>query len=194
MNGDHENDVGDVRYDRMHIGTVVDRNDPKKLGRVKVRVPGLLEPSSGWAFPLGSPGGGGKGRGFKWVPKNNAEVAVFFKNGDPAAPYYMPAHWGAPGGESELPGLPEFEDPDVHGFETDAFLFRIDDRPGKESLLFKAKKSGDFIEIDGSTTTGPGIQIQATAALLIEVLGLINLQSARVVINGRTVSDGPQTI
>ena len=34
-------------------GTVVDRNDPEQLGRLRLRVPGLLgDAVTGWAWPV----------------------------------------------------------------------------------------------------------------------------------------------
>lgn len=193
MSGDHENDVGDVRYSRIHEGPIVDRNDPMGLGRVKVRVPGFLEPSSGWALPVGSPGGGGRGVGFKWVPPLGAEVAIYFKNGDPDAPRYLPGFWGAPSGKTiETPG--EEKDPDVHVLETKQFLLRIDDRDGHEGWTLTFKRTGDFVEFDGTTATGPGFQVSAGAAIYLKCLGLIALEGLKVTVNDRPVSDGPQSI
>ena len=45
-------------------------------------VPGILEPHSGWAWPLGTCGGGMRDRGFFAVPEVGAEVAVFFNQGE----------------------------------------------------------------------------------------------------------------
>ena len=43
----------------MFWGSVIRNDDPEKLGRVKVFIPGLLEPQSPWAWPVGFPGSGG---------------------------------------------------------------------------------------------------------------------------------------
>lgn len=40
----------------FRLGYVTARDDPEKLLRVKVCVPGLLEPHSDWAWQLGSGG------------------------------------------------------------------------------------------------------------------------------------------
>ncbi len=88
----------------LQMGYVPHREDPEQLGRVRVCVPGLLEPHSPWAFPLGTSGGGSKGYGLFAVPQLGAEVAVFFKEGgDLGAPYYSCGHWGKPGGVSKVP-------------------------------------------------------------------------------------------
>ena len=74
-------DDGEVRYPGLYIGEVVDREDPEGIGRVRVRIPGLVEPASNWAFPLGTVGGGSDRRGFYSVPEKGAEVGVLFTTG-----------------------------------------------------------------------------------------------------------------
>ncbi|MCP4607052.1 MAG: hypothetical protein GY847_42155, partial [Proteobacteria bacterium] len=90
------------RYHGMHLGYVTDREDPEQLGRVRVCVPGLLEPHSAWAWPLGTSGGGSKNRGFFAVPEVGADVAVFFARGNLDRPHYLSAHFGIVEGESEV--------------------------------------------------------------------------------------------
>jgi hypothetical protein len=45
-----EFDTDDPRYTALYIDEVVDRDDPEGLGRVRVRIPGLVDPE----FPLGT--------------------------------------------------------------------------------------------------------------------------------------------
>ena len=73
-----EFDTDDPRYTALYIGEVVDRDDPEGLGRVRLRIPGLVDPASSWAFPLGTVGGGSDRRGFFSVPEKGAEVGVLF--------------------------------------------------------------------------------------------------------------------
>jgi hypothetical protein len=194
----HENEHGDVRFFAMHVGEVVDRNDPEILGRVRVRVPGLMDDAGPWAWPLGMPGGGKGQRGFKMVPRLNAEVAVFFKGGDPDAPYYIAAQWGKPGGQSELPtdakDLAADESPDVDVLETERYMVTIDNRHGHETLRLKDKASGDMIEMDGTSATGPGITIFGNAAVYIKSNGAFVVDALSAVINGRKIVDGAQNI
>ena len=99
MTSRFDDDLEQPRHYGLHIGYVTDRNDPEQLGRVRVCVPGLLEPHSGWAWPLGTSGGGSKNRGFFAVPEVNAEVAVWFNQGDLCGDlFYLAAQWGKPGG------------------------------------------------------------------------------------------------
>jgi uncharacterized protein involved in type VI secretion and phage assembly len=190
-----EFDTDDPRYTALYLGEVVDREDPEGLGRVRVRIPGLVEPASAWAFPLGTVGGGSDRRGFFSVPEKGAEVGVLFHQGDVDHPFYLCGHWGKPGGKAEVPeparDLPKEEAPQVRAFETSRFLLVFDDRAGKEAFLVKDKKSGDQLEFDGAAM---GITIKATAGLVLKADGLVNIEGAAVQINGRLVLPGRKAI
>jgi hypothetical protein len=193
-----DNDIGDIRFRAMQTGTVYDRNDPKNLGRVKITIPGLADgPSTGWALPLGL-GGGAPQRGLKFVPALGAEVAVFFKGGDPDAPYYLSSNWGVPNGTTEMPtdatGLSSTDAPDVHCIETARYKITIDDRADSPGMRFVDKNSGDTIVFDGSSKTGPGILIKGTASVFIQTDGAFIVESSMVVINGRTLAEGSTQI
>jgi uncharacterized protein involved in type VI secretion and phage assembly len=155
---------------------------------VRVRIPGLVEPASAWAFPLGTVGGGSDGRGFFAVPEVGAEVGVLFRQGDVDHPYYLCGHWGKPGGASEVPSparaVSSGDAPKVRAFETRRFVLVFDDREGQEGLRIADKTSGDQIEFDGEAM---GITIKATSALLLQANGLIRIEGTTVVINGRLV-------
>lgn len=184
----------------MYVGTVTRNDDPKKLGRVKVRVPGLLEPESGWALPLGTHGGT-KSRGAYSPPEVRADVAVFFNQGDVDQPYYLGAHWGEPGGKAETPGpvggykgANDPEDPtsitpaDAHKvptvFEGERYLIYVDERAGKERLVIRDKKLDDEVEMDGAKG---GISIRATSGIYLKSDGALVIDTLSCVINGRTV-------
>lgn len=130
----------DPLYSVMHMGTVADRSDPEKLGRVRLIVPGIFQATapSPWAWPLGTLKGGSAQRGAFFVPEKGADVAVFFKMGDPEQPHYLAGHWGKPDGTSEIP-TSTVGDPDVGAIETKNFLIVFDDRSGSEQLLIKDK-------------------------------------------------------
>lgn len=190
-----EFDTDDPRYTGLYLGQVVDRADPERLGRVRVRVPGLLEPASAWAFPLGTVGGGSDRRGFFAVPELGAEVGVLFHQGDPDHPFYLAAHWGRPDDSTELPeparDLSPAETPQVRAFETARFLLVFDDRAGHEALVIRDKRSGDQIELDGASM---GITIKATSALILKADGLVSIEGTAVQIAGRLVLPGTKPI
>jgi hypothetical protein len=206
--------MGDNRFFAMYIGVVVDRADPKRLGRVRVRIPGVIEPKSAWAWPLGSAGGGGKRLGGKRVPPLGAEVAVFFNQGDPDAPWYLTAQWGLvpnengepvteiPGGnydpddwdkpESERRELTAEEAADVHVDETRDFVIVVDERQDKARYYIQHKLSGDALEYD--YPSGGGWTLKSTTLLRLVADGLVSIEGSSIQINGRNVLDSPDPI
>lgn len=188
-----DNDLGDIRYFAPQIGVVTNRRDPMGLSRVKVRVPGLLEPESSWALPFGTHGGSSK-RGIKFTPKIGAEVVVFFIGGNPDRPYYIGGNWGNPGGVSEMltdPQAAPKEPENVNAIEGDRYTITFDERKGHAGLQIRDKKTGDLFELDGESAGG---RIKVSAGFILEVDGLLSIKASQVTINGRKVSSGPQEI
>jgi len=73
-------------------GTVVDNKDPLKQGRLRVRVPEVLnEEDSGWALPC-APYAGDK-VGAYTVPAIDAGVWVEFEAGDVSRPIWVGCYW-----------------------------------------------------------------------------------------------------
>jgi len=168
----------------MHIGYVTERDDREQLGRVRVCIPGLLEPASAWAWPLGTSGGGFKDRGVFSVPAVGAEVAVFFNHGDIGAPFYLCAHWGKPRRESEVPVEAQKTPPDNHVWATPTFRIELDESATARKLKLTNRKTGDFILLDAETNT---IAIEATTAVTIRAVGAVTIDATQVVIAGRVV-------
>jgi hypothetical protein len=170
----------------LHIGYVTDRADPERLGRVRLCIPGLIEPQSAWAFPLGGAGGGSKDTGFFAVPELGAEVGVFFVQGDVhAPPYYLAAHWGKPGGKSEVPEEAQVFPPDNRVLATPNFRIELDESKGGKKLKITNKLSGDHVLFNAEENT---MTVEATTALHINATGSIRIQATEVLINGRVVA------
>jgi type VI secretion system secreted protein VgrG len=70
---------------------VVDHNDPKKMGRIKIQFFWQLDGSTHWARAT-SPHAG-PGRGFMFMPEVGDEVAVAFEDGDPERPVIIGSLW-----------------------------------------------------------------------------------------------------
>jgi hypothetical protein len=181
-----DDDLGrhDTRLHGMYVGYVTDRRDPERLGRVRVYVPGLLEPSSAWAWPLGTAGGGSKDRGLFAVPEEGAEVALFFNQGDVEQPYYLAAHWGRPGGTSEVPEEAQKDPPDNRVFATETFRVELDESEGSRKLKLTNRKTDDFLVFDAEDNT---ITLQGTTAITIRAVGAIALEATQITIGGRVV-------
>lgn len=81
-------DVEHMPFCEAQRATVVDNNDPKGLGRVKVRFK-WQQVASPW-IPLLSPHGGGD-KGMYMVPEKGEDVMVDFEGGNPELPYVVGA-------------------------------------------------------------------------------------------------------
>lgn len=82
------------RHFGKYRGTVSDNQDPKKLGRIKVRVPEVLgDVDSGWALPC-APYAGDKTGAFT-VPATGAGVWVEFEAGDVSRPIWVGCWWSS---------------------------------------------------------------------------------------------------
>jgi len=181
-----DDDIGthDTRLPGMYVGYVTARKDPEGLGRVRVCIPGVLEPESTWAWPLGTSGGGFKDRGFFAVPEEGAEVAVFFNQGDIDAPYYLSANWGKPDGESEVPEEAQKDPPDNCVLATPTFCIELDESEGGRKLKLTNRKTGDHLLFDAEENT---ITLEGTTAITIKAVGAISLEATSVTIAGRVV-------
>ena len=84
--------LGVERYYGKYRGTVSDNNDPKKIGRVRARVPEVLGTvDSGWALPCAPYTGDSSGA--YHVPAQGAGVWIEFEAGDPSRPIWVGGWW-----------------------------------------------------------------------------------------------------
>ncbi len=78
-------------------GVVTDNADPLQIGRIRARIPAVLgeDVESGWALPC-APFGGGRDRGFLFVPEVGDTVWMEFAAGDVSRPIWSGVFWGSP--------------------------------------------------------------------------------------------------
>lgn len=204
----------DIRLPFIYDGVVIDDADPDGHGRVRVKVEGVLDEGSDWAWPVGNPGGGKARRGLFVVPEVGSTVAVYFCQGDPSAPRYLGGFWGpevdgagdAGGVGSELPtrarDVPVPDRKRVQVLETERWAIVIDNREtpkneagepvddptrpadGQDTFLILHKESGASFEIDGGRR---GITISAIAGIRLLTDGLVEIDGSVVQIAGRKV-------
>jgi uncharacterized protein involved in type VI secretion and phage assembly len=104
--GGHSGEWSVDRFYGKYEGVVTDVTDPKKIGRLRAKVPAVLgeDVDSGWALPC-VPAGGGKERGMLFLPQVGDTVWVEFAGGDVSRPIWAGTFWGAPdstGGADDL--------------------------------------------------------------------------------------------
>lgn len=174
----------DTRLLGMYVGYVTHRRDPDRLGRVRVCIPGVVEPHSAWAWPLGTAGGGFKDRGLFAVPEEGAEVAVFFNQGDVDAPYYLSAHWGKSDGESEVPEEAQLDPPDNRVLATPTFRVELDESKDTRRLKLTNRKTGDHLVFDAEENS---VTLAATSALTLRAVGAVSIEGVQITIGGRVV-------
>jgi len=182
-----DDQIIDPRFLGPRVGVVVERDDPEQLGRVRVRVPGLVEPASAWARPFGTGWGGSTNMGAFGVPAVGAEVVVFFEAGDVDAPLYTGGYWGLPDGESEVPLEARKTPPDAVVLATEHFRIEVDQTEGERRLRLTNLVTGDNIILDAERNS---IMIAGTTLVRIESEGAIELDAPVVTIAGRAVEVG----
>jgi hypothetical protein len=155
-------ETSDARYDCVFLGSVVDNDDPLKIGRVRVFVPGLLDPESAWALPMGHMYG--VKCGSFWVPEVGSNVAVFLNQGDIDHPLYIPGNFGRPDSGSDVPDH-ILEDKNIATMCWRDLSLTFDGRPGQENIEIKDFDSDSYIKID---RTSGNISINANETIDID--------------------------
>lgn len=169
------------------LGTVVDRNDPQELCRVRASIPGLMELTP-WARPRG---GGSKNEGSASVPPLGADVYIDFINGDQRMPIWQRADYGIVDEESEV--FPEHTDPDVHVFGIGPFRLVIDNRTVEgvtKTVRAKLVKEINGVEEDivwAEITDDNSLQIHADSAIGLDAGAIIDIDAPTVQIKKRKV-------
>jgi uncharacterized protein involved in type VI secretion and phage assembly len=195
------------------IGVVTDNKDPSKLGRVKVKVPVLVEGETSWWAPIIMLGAG-KNRGWFFIPEKDDEVLVIFEHGDMDRPLVVGALWGGkdkppdknPGGNPRRVIKSREGSKVIFDDEKNKLIF--EDGTGKGRITFEADANKITIEslvgdVCFQAPTGDivivakELEIKATSNLEIHVGsnqsfgtdGKVTLKGSDVTFSGSTSSD-----
>lgn len=126
------------------VGVVTDNQDPKSMGRVKVKFPTLTEQHSSFWVRMSAAGAGDK-RGFDVLPEINDEVVCAFEHGDIRRAYLIGGVWN---GKDKTP---EPSDKDIKGNKVNLRTFKT--RVGHTLQFVEEddgdKKKGVFIKTEG---------------------------------------------
>ncbi|HKQ04334.1 MAG TPA: phage baseplate assembly protein V [Blastocatellia bacterium] len=140
------------RENGIVIGTVMDLDDPEKLGRVKVRLAQYNDEQSCWARLVAPMAG--KQRGFFFRPEKEDEVLIAFENGDPRRAYVLGALW------SKVDAPPPDDGKKDNNWRfivsRSGHILKLDDTSGAEKVEVIDKSGKHKIVLDAS---GDKIQI-----------------------------------
>ncbi len=155
------------RYYGKYRGQVTANDDPSSLGRVKAKVPRLLDDVElGWALPA-FPYAGTQGEGFFAVPEVGTGVWIEFEEGDLSYPLWTGTWYGSgqvP--QSATPAQKVLQTPSGHTIvlDDDAKSITITDANGNVLSM----DGGDIKLTAGQATTvtidGPSIVLVAGAS------------------------------
>ncbi|MFO1434526.1 MAG: phage baseplate assembly protein V [Candidatus Competibacteraceae bacterium] len=177
------------RYGKFR-GVVSDNRDPEKRGRLKLRVPSVLDQEeTDWALPC-LPYGGGAGYGLFLVPPPGAQVWVEFEEGDLHRPLWTGTCWQQTG---DVPTDAAKSPPTAHLLQTPAgHLVQLDDENGARQLrLHHAGGAELLIDNDGIVTltdsNGATVTLDAKASAVV----VADANGNRLTLNssGITVAD-----
>lgn len=140
---------GVERFYGKYEAVVTDVDDPKKIGRIRAKVPAVLgdDVASGWALPC-APAGGGPDRGMLFLPQVGDAVWVEFAGGDVSRPIWVGTFWGAPdgpeaptgdGGKDATPTLSVLKTKSGHEltFDDDGSVVLLANGNGRSSIRFE---------------------------------------------------------
>lgn len=189
----------DLKYDGYTIGFVTENADPDGLGRIKIKIPNLLDTDQGpvpWCLPTRkSPFGQGPGYGVYGSPKVGSPVRISFQGGDPQYPVYEADEY------LKANANPKFKEPDTWGYKDPAGneLF-VNMTTGawefthQSGLTLKYDGDGNLVQHvpkDNTQTNGSNLSINTVGDTLIKTGGQITLDAPAVVTTGNlTVGTG----
>jgi len=133
---------------------VVDHNDPKKMGRLRVQFFWQGDGATHWARAT-SPHAG-PDRGFMFMPEIGDEVAIAFEDGDPERPVILGSLWN---GVQQAPRY-DFRGEDVAGNDVKRIVtkagnrIQMSDKPQFETVFLATPKHTSLSMTEQSDETG----------------------------------------
>ena len=158
---------------------VVEHDDPKKMGRIKVQFFWQEDGSTHWARTV-SPHAG-PDRGFMFMPEVGDEVAVIFEDGDPERPLIIGSVWN---GVQQAPRT-EYYGSDIPSNDIKRILTKSGNRmqfvdtQGKEAVVLATPNSNSFTMTENSPDTGRNLVVLHTEGdIVLSAAGRIHLKAA----------------
>ena len=159
------------KYFGHYLATVVDVNDPEKLGRIRVQADQFTDSMDQPIWASISRPAAGNQQGVFFTPKSGDQVILGFISGDVREPMVMGYAHSTQNQPAAIVGTQQ------HGIVTTIGSVVFDEQSRSITVTFAGPVPSTI------TLTSAGINIQGG--------GTINIQAPNVVINGRLVA--PQT-
>lgn len=142
-------------YYGNYRATIVNDKDPKKLGRVQVRIPQLASDNKVeyWAWPKGQPAG--EDFGDFMIPPVGSPVWVEFENGNPQNPIWSGGQWAET--YARVPTEAQRASPSNRVRKSLKWIFEMDDE--NDRVKISSKEGGHGLVIHGNgniEVNGPG--------------------------------------
>ncbi len=171
----------------VHVAIVTDLNDPKSLGRVKVKFPGMprAEETAVWARIATLMAGGDRGAWF--IPEVDDEVLVAFVAGDPASPVVLGGMWN--GAQTPPETMDGAGNNDIRSVTSRAgHKLTFDDTAGQERVEITTQ-GGHAVTLDDAAGGTITIAHSNGAKIEIDASG-----SVKVTANARVTIDAPAQV
>lgn len=181
----------------LWFGTVVNREDPEGLYRIKARIPGQVDETD-WAAPFGFATGNKRGGG-PIVPPLGAPVAVFWFGGhiNGIAGYFPGVFFR---GKIPSGNVVSNDGKDCFVWQNDRLRVEVDARTASAGLRITNLQEvggvdgpGTAVSLELDLATGQA-EIMATAGLKLRAIGQVDIIAPAVTINGRPVAPGSKPI
>ena len=185
----------------LYFGEVTDNRDPERRGRVRIKVPGLIEPQSDWAF-VAMPGQGVPRRGLFLPPGIGAIVVVGFIQGDVEEPIIL-GGIVSPDAATQAPyaGLSAEETPNQLSICLGRFAIVINGNDSEPSL----KIYDEGVSTGASSPAEPvsyvilngllrSLSLKGQVAVEVKSAGLVQISGTRVIVQDRVVLINGQTV
>jgi uncharacterized protein involved in type VI secretion and phage assembly len=167
------------------VGLVTQNDDPKNMGRVRVKYPGLGDQIEGWWARIAAPGAA-DGRGQLMMPQVGDEVLVAFEHGDVQRPYVLGSLWNA----QDQPG-DVFHQDGSYAMHTEQQIAMNADKAiaisGKDTL--KLESTGDMtITTDGKIKQDASGDLSVSGMTIkIESNSTVTIKGTSITIDGQMV-------
>ena len=133
-----EDSISDKKYLGKYRGIVTKNMDPEGLGRIRTKVPSVMdEKELGWALPCVPYAGNNVG--FFFMPPLGSDVWIEFEDGDVSRPIFSGCFWS----KFEIPN--RNIDPDIKCIKTEHATISINDKSGSNKIEIKSSKDQKII-------------------------------------------------